>query len=184
MIKTFFFAFILINGTIFLYGCKKDNPVTDRAQTEYSILPPNNLSAATGGILLSAAAKGEKTQNASANCVCGTGIPAYRNATYTFSTNSLQSGEFKLQGGLTNFTAPNADVYITGAILPTVVVQHSPGNSSNRIIVIRGGIAASAEVTVNVSWLSSSAGSEATGNWSGDLNGNSIWQFPSLRCPD
>ena len=182
MKKSMILAGLFLTFNIFISGCKKEMINLEVVQPESSVIPQDTMRTEASIALISST--GRPGGNISTACNCGTGFPTYRHAMFTFRTNQNQSGEFKLQGGLSNSTGDFANVFITGAILPTIVMQHTPGGSSNKIITVRGSISESAEVTVHVSWLSAAVGGFATGNWSGDLNGNSVWNFPALRCPE
>jgi hypothetical protein len=103
-----------------------------------------------------------------------------REAIYTFgSQNGL--GYFKIQGGLTNFTGDDANVFINGiqvdfdavstdgwaqgVVGGYTVGQRDPGNSSNRNIRIEGSLGVCADVVVKIVWNSTNTGGYITGDW-------------------
>ena len=97
---------------------------------------------------------------------CGT----EREALYTF-TSKEGAENFKIQGGLTNFTGEDAEVSVVGGS-GVVVSQKTPGGSSNRVITVEGSVVECETVTVSVKWNSTNTGSKITGDWSvsaGDL---------------
>ncbi|MFE3849250.1 hypothetical protein ACFX5D_14890 [Flavobacterium sp. LB3P45] len=87
-----------------------------------------------------------------------------REAEYKFKSDSDLSS-FKIQGGLTNFTGANAIVTVTGGT-NTTTTQVTPGNSSNRVITVKGALSKCSEVIIRVTWNSTNTGSTITGDWS------------------
>lgn len=87
-----------------------------------------------------------------------------REAVYKFKSDT-DLPNFKIQGGLTNFTGANAVVTVTGGNNITTT-QSTPGGSSNRIIKVEGGISKCSEVTIRVTWNSTNTGGIITGSWS------------------
>lgn len=116
---------------------------------------------------------------------CGTS----RVAEYTFSSED-GVGNFKMQGGLTNFTGTNATVYVNGELVVFsgtssdgwaqgittngyTVGQRTPSNdngngngSSNRNIRVVGELSECSAVVVRIEWTSSNTGTTMTGGWS------------------
>ena len=97
---------------------------------------------------------------------------AQREAVYTFtSKNALNN--FKIQGGLTNFTGADAEVIITGGNNITQS-QWTPGGSSNRVIKVEGNIGACETITIRIKWNSTNSGDVITGSWSVTANGADV----------
>ncbi|MDQ3016084.1 MAG: hypothetical protein M3R25_05120 [Bacteroidota bacterium] len=104
-----------------------------------------------------------------------------RGATYVVGSED-GLGYVKVQGGLTNFTGANAQVYIngtlvvfnstssdgwlTGVVDGYTVGQHTPGGSSNRNIRVTGAIGGCDTLTIHVLWSSTNTGTTITGSWS------------------
>jgi hypothetical protein len=95
-----------------------------------------------------------------------------REAVYTFTSKDALS-DFKIQGGLTNFTGADAVVTVTGGsnILQD---QWTVGGSSNRVIKVEGDIAACETITIRITWNSTNSGGVITGSWSVSANGNEV----------
>ncbi|PKP29271.1 MAG: hypothetical protein CVU01_00745 [Bacteroidetes bacterium HGW-Bacteroidetes-18] len=108
---------------------------------------------------------------------CGTS----RVAEYTF-TSEDGVGNFKMQGGLNNFTGTNATVYVNDELVifsgtssddwtqgitlnGYTVGQRTPGQSSNRNIRIEGGLDDCSAVVVRIEWTTSNTGATMTGEW-------------------
>jgi hypothetical protein len=122
-----------------------------------------------------------------------------REVIYTFSSEEV-IGLFKIQGGLTNFTGENANVYINDELVDFnetsedgwnqgttsdgfVVGQRTPGNSSNRNIRIEGSMGECSSVVIRIVWNSTNSGGIITGDWSvvGD-NVGEIDPVSGLTC--
>lgn len=95
-----------------------------------------------------------------------------REAVFTFTSKDALS-DFKIQGGLTNFTGADAVVTVTGGsnILPD---QWTVGGSSNRVIKVEGDIAACETITIRITWNSTNSGDVITGSWSVSANGSEV----------
>jgi hypothetical protein len=95
-----------------------------------------------------------------------------REAVYTFRSKDALS-DFKIQGGLTNFTGEDAVVMVTGGsnILQD---QWTVGGSSNRVIKVEGDIAACETITIRITWNSTNSGGVITGSWSVKANGSDV----------
>ena len=95
-----------------------------------------------------------------------------REAVYTFTSKDALS-DFKIQGGLTNFTGEDAVVTVTGGsnILQD---QWTVGGSSNRVIKVEGDIAACETITIRITWNSTNSGGVITGSWSVKANGSDV----------
>ena len=117
---------------------------------------------------------------------CGTS----REAVFTFKSKDAHD-YIKIQGGLTDFTDPDATVYINGTVVDFnttsadgwaqgtangyIVGQRTPGGSSNRNIRVEGGSAECDELVIHIVWASSNAGGVITGSWSvKDSNGTEL----------
>lgn len=101
-----------------------------------------------------------------------------RKAVYFFSTEL--TGEFKIQGGLTNFTGNDYNVTATVG----EVESRIPGNSSNRIVSVTGQLDDCGEVEVTIHWKSTNSNEFITGDWSVELSGNKILEIDALTCND
>ena len=101
-----------------------------------------------------------------------------RKVVFTFKTEL--EGEYKIQGGLTNFTGEEFEVNVTGGEYDTRV----PGGSSNRIITATGSLAECGEVVVTVLWNSDNSGDYIIGDWSVELDGEKILVLEKLLCDD
>jgi len=118
------------------------------------------------------------------NCGCETTLRAVTscdeagNRTATFTLTVAEAASFKLQGGLTNFTA---ELYTVVASTGTVSTK-IPGNSSNRVITVGGEVEACETVTVTVSWNSTNGGDSITGDWSVELNGQKALIVDAMAC--
>ena len=86
-----------------------------------------------------------------------------REAEYTF-TSKEAIDNFKIQGGLTNFTGADAEVIVTGG--STTTSQWTTGGSSNRVIKVEGSIGACETITIRIRWNSTNSGGIITGSWS------------------
>ena len=95
-----------------------------------------------------------------------------REAVYTFTSKDALTN-FKIQGGLTNFTGANADVIVTHGSNITKT-QWTPGGSSNRIIKVEGDIDACETITIRITWNSTNSGGIITGSWSVSANGAEV----------
>ena len=117
----------------------------------------------------------ENTFTGTSTTTCGSNI---HSATYSLcSQNGIAS--FHIQGGLTNFTGANATVaFVEGT---GTVSQHTPGNSSNRIVEVDGSVGVCACVTFNVTWNSTNTNGEVTGGWSAVGFGGDLF-VPALNC--
>jgi hypothetical protein len=95
-----------------------------------------------------------------------------REAVYTFTSKDALS-DFKIQGGLTNFTGADAVVTVTGGsnILQD---QWTVGGSSNRVIKVEGDIDACETITITITWNSTNSGGVITGSWSVKANGSDV----------
>lgn len=93
---------------------------------------------------------------------------ATRGATYVLSAEQGVSN-FKIQGGLTNFTGEDATVTYVGGTNVTVS-QITPGNSSNRIITVTGSLDSCSTITIHITWNSTNNGTTITGQWSAKNN--------------
>ena len=93
---------------------------------------------------------------------------ATRGATYVLSAEQGVE-DFKIQGGLTNFTGEDAIVTYEGGTNVTVT-QSTPGGSSNRIITVEGDLDSCSTITIHITWNSSNGGSTITGQWSAKNN--------------
>ncbi len=106
---------------------------------------------------------------------------ATREAIYTFASENGEAN-FKIQGGLTNFTGDNATVYINDVIVVFdetsadgwmqgttidgfVVGQRTPGQSTNRNIRVEGGLEDCSGVVIRILWDSTNPGGVITGEW-------------------
>jgi hypothetical protein len=87
-----------------------------------------------------------------------------REAVYTFTSKDALTN-FKIQGGLTNFTGADAEVTVTGGSNITKS-QWTPGGSTNRIIKVEGDIDACETITIRIRWNSTNSGGIITGSWS------------------
>ena len=92
-----------------------------------------------------------------------------REAVYTFTSKDALS-DFKIQGGLTNFTDEDAIVTVTGGS-NIYKDQWTTGGSSNRVIKVEGDIAACETITIRITWNSTNSGGVITGSWSVKANG-------------
>jgi len=99
-----------------------------------------------------------------------------REAVYTFTSKDALTN-FKIQGGLTNFTGANADVIVTHGSNITKT-QWTPGGSSNRIIKVEGDIDACETITIRITWNSTNSGGIITGSWS--VKANSVDIAPAV----
>jgi hypothetical protein len=107
---------------------------------------------------------------------CGSNV---HSATYTLcSEDGIAS--FHMQGGLTNFTGADATVAWVGGS-GVVVSQHTPGNSSNRIVEVDGSLAECSCITVTMSWNSTNTNGEVTGQWSASSAAGTLIAAP-LVC--
>jgi len=130
--------------------------------------------------------RGCETSFAGEAIACGN----QREAVYTFTSKDALTN-FKIQGGLTDFTGADATVYINGTVVDFntisadgwaqgtaneyTVGQRTPGGSSNRNIRVEGGLAECDELVIRIVWPSSNAGGVITGSWSvKDSNGVEI----------
>ena len=107
---------------------------------------------------------------------CGSGT---HSATYTFCSEEGISS-FHLQGGLTNFTGANATVTWVGGNGVTVS-QHTPGNSSNRIVEVDGSLDECSCIIINMTWSSTNTNNQVTGQWSAS-GGSTTLLVPVLNC--
>ena len=80
---------------------------------------------------------------------------------------------FKIQGGLINFTGADAVVNITGDSNITQS-QWTVGGSSNRVIKVEGDIDACETITIRITWNSTNSGGVITGSWSVSGNGGEV----------
>ena len=80
---------------------------------------------------------------------------------------------FKIQGGLTNFTGADAEVTVTGGSNITQS-QWTVGASSNRIIKVEGNIGECETITIRIKWNSTNSGGIITGSWSISGNGGEV----------
>lgn len=92
-----------------------------------------------------------------------------REAVYTFSSKDGVEN-FKIQGGLTNFTGADAEVTVTGGSNITQS-QWTVGGSSNRVIKVEGNIGACETITIRIKWNSTNSGGIITGSWSVSAGG-------------
>src|SRR5215204_4924420 len=99
-----------------------------------------------------------------------------RETKYTFTSKEAQS-YIKIQGGLTNFTGPDADVIITGGSLTSS--QGNTGGSTNQVIKVEGTVAACETITIRIRWNSTNSGGVITGNWS-VKDGNGVELAPAV----
>lgn len=99
---------------------------------------------------------------------CGT----EREAVYTLTAKDAIEN-FKIQGGLTNFTGADAEVIVTGGTGITTS-QWTPGGSSNRVIKVEGNIEACGVITIRIKWNSTNSGGIITGSWSVSANGSEV----------
>jgi hypothetical protein len=90
---------------------------------------------------------------------CGTS----REVVYTFSSEEGVD-YFEIQGGLTNFTGADAVVTVFGGA-EIVKSQWTPGNSSNRIINVKGELGECESVVITITWNSTNSGGVITGDW-------------------
>jgi hypothetical protein len=95
-----------------------------------------------------------------------------REAVYTFTSKDALAN-FKIQGGLTNFTGADAVVTVTHGSNITQT-QWTPGGSSNRIIRVLGDIDACETITIRITWNSTNSGGIITGSWSVSANGTEV----------
>ena len=95
-----------------------------------------------------------------------------REAVYTFTSKDALSN-FKIQGGLTNFTGADAEVTVTGGTNITQS-QWTVGGSSNRVIKVEGDIDACETITIRITWNSTNSGGVITGSWSVSGNGGEV----------
>jgi len=95
-----------------------------------------------------------------------------RKAVYTFSSKDALTN-FKIQGGLTNFTGADAEVTVTGGTNITQS-QWTVGGSSNRVIKVEGNIDACETITICIKWNSTNSGGIITGSWSVSANGTEV----------
>ena len=94
-----------------------------------------------------------------------------REAVYTFTSKDAVSN-FKIQGGLTNFTGADAIVTVTYGLTHS---QWTVGGSSNRVIKVEGNIGECETITIHITWNSTNSGGVITGSWSvKDSNGVEI----------
>lgn len=108
---------------------------------------------------------------------CGTS----REAVYTFKSG--EDTNFKIQGGLTNFTGADAVITVTGGTNITKT-QSIPGGSSNRTIKVEGEISKCSEITIRVTWNSTNSGGTITGSWSVSASNPAVTAvpIPGLTC--
>jgi hypothetical protein len=95
-----------------------------------------------------------------------------REAVYTLTAKEAIDN-FKIQGGLTNFTGEDAIVEITGGTGITTS-QWTTGGSSNRVIKVEGSIAECGVITIRIKWNSTNSGGIITGSWSISANGSEV----------
>jgi len=95
-----------------------------------------------------------------------------REAVYTLTSKDALSN-FKIQGGLTNFTGADAEVTVTGGSNITQS-QWTVGGSSNRVIKVVGNLDACETLTIRVKWNSTNSGGVITGSWSVSGNGGEV----------
>jgi len=112
------------------------------------------------------------TLTGSTTTSCGSLI---HTATYTLCSEDGIAA-FHLQGGLTNFTG--ADATIVG---PGDISQHTPGNSTNRIVEIDGSLEECTCATWIITWGSSNTNNQVTGGWSAVGFGGDLF-VPVLNC--
>ena len=103
-----------------------------------------------------------------------------REAVYTFTSKDALSN-FKIQGGLTNFTGADAVVTVTGGSGITQS-QWTVGGSSNRVIKVEGDIDACETITIHITWNSTNSGGIITGSWSVSAGGEVAPAVAGLTC--
>lgn len=105
-----------------------------------------------------------------------------REAVYIFKSDTDLSN-FKIQGGLTNFTGEDAVVTVTGGNNITTK-QRTPGGSSNRVTTVEGSLSKCSEVKITVTWNSTNTGGIITGDWSVSTNNSNVAPvaIPGLTC--
>lgn len=101
-----------------------------------------------------------------------------RKAVYTFTPDT--EGNFKMQGGLTNFTGSVYSIVTTHGTFDSWV----PGGSSNRIIRIQGSLEECETVTVTVYWNSTNSATYITGDWSTELDDVKVMIVDEMMCDD
>ena len=122
----------------------------------------------------------ETTFSAETECedVIIDGVTYNRKAVYTFTTES--EGEFKIQGGLTNFIGQD---YLVQASVGDVE-SWIPGQSSNRIISVEGILDDCGEVEIVIYWFSENTDEIITGDWTVELDGLKILEIEGMECDD
>ena len=122
----------------------------------------------------------ETTFSAETECedVIIDGVTYNRKAVYTFTTES--EGEFKIQGGLTNFIGQD---YLVQASVGDVE-SWIPGQSSNRIISVEGILGDCGEVEIVIYWFSENTDEIITGDWTVELDGLKILEIEGMECDD
>ncbi|MBW6478173.1 MAG: hypothetical protein K0B37_02025 [Bacteroidales bacterium] len=101
-----------------------------------------------------------------------------RKAVFTFTPE--EAGNFKIQGGLTNFTSELFEVTTTIGESSSRI----PGGSSNRIITVIGEIESCDPVVITVKWFSDNDSGFITGKWTAELNGEEVMIIDSMECDD
>jgi len=112
---------------------------------------------------------------------CGDFGDFNRKVVYAFTTEL--ASEFKIQGGLTNFTGDDFLVEVAGGD-GIEINTWIPGASSNRIISVTGGLDDCGEVEITVYWYSTNTDTYITGKWSVELDGVKIWEIDPMMCDE